>query len=68
MRVSANYTYKNEEGKKSRGSHKLDYRISDDMEREVLDELLRHDIKEKTGRVVKKFTLILYAPDDVKQA
>lgn len=67
MRVSANYTYKNDKGKKMRASHDLDCSVSREMDHEVLEELLRHDIKEKTGRKVKKFTLISRDPEHIKR-
>lgn len=66
MSVSANYTYKNAEGKKKRASHDLDCSVSKEMDHDVLEDLLEHDIAEKTGRKVKKFTLISLDPENIK--
>lgn len=67
MRVSANYTYKNQDGKKMRASHDLNCSVPKGIELGVLEDLLKHDIKEKTGRKVKKFTLISLEPEHIKR-
>lgn len=67
MRVSVNYTFKNEKGKKKRASHDLNCSVPKGMELGVLEDLLKHDIKEKTSRKVKKFTLISLVPEHIKR-
>lgn len=67
MWVTVNYAYKNKKGKKTWGSHVVEYRIPNDIDERVLDELLKFEIHEKTGREVKRFTMILRSPDNMKR-
>lgn len=66
MRVLVNYVYKNDKGKKVGALHELDYSMPDRIEDEVVKELLRYDIKEKTGRKVKDFAMFIRMPDHIK--